>query len=290
MKKNALLVFNPRSGKNQKTKEEILVLIQLNLEGYELSDFDVLGDDVQRRLTDTLSQIQPALVIIAGGDGTVKLTTTCLTSKVALAILPLGSANGLAKCLGIGSFEDGLDALRKLDIFQMDAIMIGDELCLHLADFGFNASMIHKFEQGDTRGMIGYFKSSVSEAFSTVSSRFKLEMPEETLDLDAKMLVIANGEEYGTGATINTEGIMNDGKFEIISVEINSPRDLLVFTKSLISGEHQDQPVVKSWSVESCKIYNLDKANFQIDGELRGNPDFIEVKIRKGAFDFVHKS
>ncbi|HSF52140.1 MAG TPA: diacylglycerol kinase family protein [Algoriphagus sp.] len=286
----AVLVYNPTSGDNNLSKEEVLERVHLHLEGFEIYDFDILGEDVTDRLKDFLTQIKPSLVIIAGGDGTVKLTTSCLPSRILLAILPLGSANGLAKCLGIGNMEDGLEALRKLETFQMDAILIGDELCLHLADFGFNASMIHKFEQGDSRGMLGYIKSSISEAFSTVSSRYRLEMPGESIELEAKMLVIANGEEYGTGAIINTEGSIDDGKFEIIAVEMKSPGDFISITKGLITGENQEKPAVRTWSVKSCKIYNLDHANFQIDGELRGNPALIEVKIKKGAFDFVRKS
>lgn len=290
MENKALLVFNASSGKEQVSKEELLERIQLNLDGYDLKVFEILGENVSERLTDILDQFKPSLVLIAGGDGTIKLTANCLRSRIPLAILPLGSANGLAKCLGISNLEEGLEALRKLEIFPMDAVQIDNELCLHLADFGFNASMIHKFEQGDTRGMLGYIKSSVSEIFNTKSCRFRIEMGQEILELEAKMLVIANGEEYGTGAVINTEGRMDDGKFEIVAVEFKSAGDLISITKGLVTGENQDQSAVKTWSTEECKIYNLDLANFQIDGELRGNPELVSVKIQKSAFDFVIKS
>jgi len=290
MKRKAVLVFNPESGKDQISKEELVELIHVHLLDFEVAIFEIVEENVHQRLTNFFKQIQPDLVLIAGGDGTVKLTTDCLKIRVPLAILPRGSANGLAKCLGIKSLEDGLVALQTLGKFQMDAVQIGDELCLHLADFGFNASMIHKFEQGDLRGMLGYIKSSISEVFSTESKRYRIEMPGESIELEAKMLVIANGEQYGTGAVINTEGKIDDGKFEIIAVEVKSGRDLISFTKGLVTGENQEQSSVKTWSMESCKIFNLDRANFQVDGELRGCPESINVKIKKGAFDFVIKS
>lgn len=290
MKNKAVLVFNPTSGNEQISKEDLEAQIHQHLKGFDLFIFEVLGENVFQKLTKFLSQINPKLVLIAGGDGTVKLTTDCLKSRVPLSILPLGSANGLARCLGIRNLEDGLEALRKLEVFQMDAVQINGELCLHLADFGFNASMIHKFEEGDLRGMLGYIKSSISEVFTTKSCRFRIEMERESIELEAKMLVIANGEEYGTGAVINTEGKIDDGKFEVIAVEVKSPGDLIAFTKGLVTGENQAQPAVKSWSMKACKIFNLDQAPFQIDGELRGNPETIDVKIKKGAFDFVIKS
>lgn len=290
MKKTAVLVFNPGSGKEQTSKEELIEQIQLHLQGYDLAIFEIFGEGVIERLTEIFNQVKPDLVIIAGGDGTIKLATDCLTSRVTLAILPLGSANGLAKCLAINTLEEGLQALQKMRIFKMDAVQIDDELCLHLADFGFNASMIHKFEQGDSRGMLGYIKNSITEVFTTKSCRFRIETDAESIELEAKMLVIANGEKYGTGAVINTEGEIDDGKFEVIAVDYSSAADLISITKGLVTGEHQDHSAVKTWSMESCRIFNLDMANFQIDGELRGNPETINVKIKKGAFDFVINS
>lgn len=290
MKKTAVLVFNPGSGKDQISKEELIDQIQLHLEGFDLAIFEILGESIIERLTEMFNQVKPDLVLIAGGDGTIKLTTDCLKSQVTLAILPLGSANGLAKCLAINTLKEGLQALQKMKIFKMDAVQIDDELCLHLADFGFNASMIHKFEQSDSRGMLGYIKSSIREVFTTKSSRFRIETDVESIELEAKMLVIANGEKYGTGAVINTEGVIDDGKFEVIAVDYSSAGDLISITKGLVTGEHQDHSAVKTWSLESCRIFNLDMANFQIDGELRGNPETINVKIKKGAFDFVINS
>jgi diacylglycerol kinase family enzyme len=290
MRNKAVLVFNENSGKDQVALHELVERIQMNLQGFELEVFEIQGEKAQVRLAGFLGKTKPNLIIIAGGDGTIKLTANTVKFRVPLAVLPLGSANGFAKCLGISNLEDGFEALRKLEVGQVDAIQIGDELCLHLADFGFNASMIQKFEEGNTRGMLGYIKSSISEVFNSESCRFRIEMKAETIELAAKMLVIANGEEYGTGATINTEGMMDDGKFEIVAVEFKSTGDLISITKGLVTGENQAKSAVKTWSTEACKIYNLDRANFQIDGELRGNPLEVDVKILKGAFDFVKKN
>ncbi len=290
MKQTALLVFNPQSGKKQMTGEEVLEHIHLNLKDFEINKFEVSGDEVKSRLKDSMKQSRPNLILIAGGDGTVKLTAECLPEKIPMAILPTGSANGLAKCLGICSFEDGLEALRKLETMHMDAIQIGDELCLHLADFGSNANLINKFEEKGLRGMLGYIQSSLSEVFSLESRQFRLELPDETVDLEAIMLVIANGREYGTGATINSKGILDDGKFELISVEVKSSLEFMMLTKKMFTGEPLDESAVRTWSVENCRIMNLDQANFQIDGELRGKPDSIDVKIKAGAYEFVKKS
>ncbi|MCC5938020.1 MAG: hypothetical protein JJU34_12130 [Lunatimonas sp.] len=49
------------------------------------------------------------------------------------------------------------------------------ELCLHSADFGFNAGLIKRFEEEEQRGMAGYFKSPVDQAFEY--NKFQFDLP-----------------------------------------------------------------------------------------------------------------
>lgn len=287
MNQHALFIFNPKSGKGDFTFTELKEKIQANLKGFELFDFQTTGEDDGQKIRDQVNQFKPELLLIGGGDGTVKLVAESLEKSIPLAILPLGSANGLAKCLGIDLLEDGLDALRgRKDIF-LDAIEINGEMCLHLADFGFNAKLIEKFEQQEGRGMLGYIKSSFSQLFSTEKSSFEIQTEERTWQLETRMLLIANGDRFGTGAVINPNGKLDDGKFELISLNIESLDDLLDVSKSLISGEMGDGEGIQSWSLNSCKIKNLAKVIFQIDGELKGNPDEVEIRIKPGKFHFI---
>jgi diacylglycerol kinase (ATP) len=57
----------------------------------------------------------PDQVIAVGGDGTIKLVAECLiNTNIPMGILPAGSANGLAKELGIS--ENPIEALNLLDL------------------------------------------------------------------------------------------------------------------------------------------------------------------------------
>ncbi len=290
MKAKALMVFNPNAGSDQVTAAELADQVIAALPNMTLDIFETAGENDKEVLQQQLAATKYELILIAGGDGTVKLAAACAQQHCPMAILPVGSANGLASCLGIKTMADAWDALAKMETINMDGIMIAGELCLHLADFGFNANLVHRFEEGDSRGMIGYIKSSLSEIFSTEISRFVLEYDGEQTEVEAHMLVIANGDRYGTGAVINPEGEMGDGWFEIIAVHVQDAEDLIQLSVGLISGNKIEGKSFRTWTLKSCSIQNLSGAKFQIDGELMGTPSKITVKIEPGVFCFVKKT
>jgi len=290
MEDKALLVVNPNAGPEEVNVSELVDRIREVKPSITLHVFETSGEMDEKSLRQKLAEESYSLILIAGGDGTVKLAAACAWEHSPMAILPMGSANGLAKCLGINSLEDALQALEKMETVGMDGIRIGDHLCLHLADFGFNANLIHRFEEGDSRGMIAYVKSSLAEIFTTEISSFVLEAAGETTEIDAHMLVIANGDRYGTGAVINPDSELSDGWFEVIAVQVLDADDLIQLSKGLISGEKIEGKSFRTWRLQSCKIRNLSEAKFQIDGELMGTPSEIEVGIQPGVFRFVHKS
>lgn len=289
MDQKALLIFNPKSGSDPIRLEELTERIAMHLNQAELSVFQTTGENDADKIRQEINKHNPSLLLVAGGDGTVKLVAESLQAQLPIAILPLGSANGLAKCLGIDLLEDGLEALRQLKVKNVDGIDINGELCLHLADFGFNANLIEKFEEQGTRGMMGYIKSSFSQIFETEPYRYLIKTKDENWEVSTRMLLIANGDRFGTGAIVNPGGSLDDGKFELITLDVERLEHLFEVGKSLVSGETPIGESMKIWKLDSCKIENLDQVNFQIDGELKGQPEEITVHIQAARFQFVVK-
>lgn len=288
MNGKCLLIYNPISGNDSITEAELEEMSKVKLPGFTVELWKTSGESDEKKIPEKYEDFMPDLVLIGGGDGTVKLVAKSLKSKhVPMCILPLGSANGLAKCMGINDMVDSWEAVRDFQVRAIDAIHINDELCLHLADFGTNANLIQKFEQEESRGMIGYVKHSLTEIFAAQTKKFQLKIEGEVIDLNSKMIVLANGDKYGTGAIVNCNGLMDDGKFEIIAFNPEKAEDYIRMTMGFIKGELDEVEEVQSWSVEECEIINLEGAEFQIDGELMGSPKSISAKIEKHAFQFL---
>jgi diacylglycerol kinase family enzyme len=288
MKKTCLLVFNPFSGATNLSSKEIKSIANSKFPAYKIDFFETTGDNDVEKILVKFKTLSPELVIIGGGDGTVKLVAKSLIDQQSvLGILPLGSANGLAKCLGINSLEEAWEVISEFRVSEIDGVDLNGELCLHLADFGINANLISKFEQDEGRGMLGYVKHSLSEIFGSVTKKFTLKTANESIELEAKMIVVANGDRYGTGALINCNGKMDDGLFEVIALNPQTAEDYIRITVEFFKGGLSEDECVKSWSLSTCEIINLEHAQFQIDGELVGKPNSLNAKIISQKFKFL---
>jgi diacylglycerol kinase (ATP) len=288
MARKCLLIFNPFAGNNPITGVQLLEMAEVRIPDFSVELWTTTGDDDQEKIRKQFDKTEPDLVLIGGGDGTVNLVANSLHGmKVPLCILPLGSANGLAKSMRIPDLVDSWEAVLDFKIQAIDAIQINRELCLHLADFGMNANLIRKFEQEDTRGMFGYVKNSLSEIFSYEPKTFNLLIGDKSLEIRAKMIVIANADQYGTGAIVNCKGLMDDGKFEIIAINPQTSEDYLRMTMAFFRGDLDQVEGVQTWSVEECQLLNPEGAEFQIDGEMMEPTESITAKIKKHAFQFL---
>jgi diacylglycerol kinase (ATP) len=111
----ALLVHNPKAGSGRPTGEELLAA--LDAAGFSATYCSSKDGNLDEALT------HPAdIVIVAGGDGTVaKIARTLKDRKTLVAILPSGTANNIARCLGIaGDAGAMVAALRGAPIERLD--------------------------------------------------------------------------------------------------------------------------------------------------------------------------
>lgn len=286
MGKHALLIVNPASG-NHGNQSELIENVILNATAYTISVWNTSGHNDEQKIHQLLKENTYDLVMVAGGDGTIKLVASQMEGKnMPLLPIPFGSANGLCSCLGIQTWDDSMNALQSGKTIQMDVLDVNGEVCLHVCDFGFNAGLIKKFEERDERGMSSYFKSSLAQVFENNNYRFTIEMNGDKKKVNAKMLVIANGDRYGTGAKINPTGVMDDGKFEIIVLNPDSVKEWMALTVGFIREDFSELDFVQTFSGEKVTIENLDNAAFHIDGEMVDSQEKVEVHLNKMKIEF----
>jgi len=237
-------------------------------------------------IKDKIAAVQPARVIAVGGDGTVKLVAECLLhTSMAMGILPAGSANGLAKELGIPTDTQGaLQHLLKKDTQKIHLIKINNQLCVHLSDIGFNASVIKIFEARKRRGMLGYINAAWRVLWRHRVMQATITIDNKIIRREAAMIVIANATRYGSGAVINPAGRLDDDLFEIVIIRKVSFSEIF---KMMVSHKPYDKSKTELYQAQSIQINSRKKVHFQIDGEYLGKVNNVSAEIIVNALNII---
>ena len=278
-KYKVLFVVNPISG--GKDKSEIVDHIKERIKEKEgiLYLYYTSGKNDKKELTEVIRKFEPDRILIAGGDGTIKLIAEILQEdSVPIGLFPAGSANGMAENLQLpGSIREIADIALGDNFVHVDCIEVNNELCLHISDIGLNAALIRNYEKGNIRGKLGYLIHSIPTLIeSDFPFEFCIEVEDKTINRKAVLLAIANAQKYGTGSKINPKGRFNDGKFEILVFKkFDIPQILKTFQENVTYDDDFLEILPASSVAIECQKY----VPFQIDGEYRGKVKKVQARI-----------
>ena len=279
MKKNIIIVVNPVSGavkKKEIVDSTLLFAKNVNLESilYETS-----GTKDVENIKNLYNINKQERIIIIGGDGTIRMVAEAIAkADVILGIIPAGSANGFALDLDLQlTLEKNLEVAFLHQFMEVDIITINGKISIHLSDLGLNAELIKNYEQGEIHGKWGYALNTITTLFDSGEPfTAKVKANNETFGYVARMIVIANAKKYGTGVVINPNGVMNDGKFELV---ILKNFDLIIFGQIISGNMPSDPDDVEIISTEKATIELDAPVSFQIDGEYCGTETKLDIKI-----------
>lgn len=278
--KKCLLVVNPIAGGNDKTELIDAARQYAENEGVELIQFETTGGKDEAAIRKLYKEHQPERILVAGGDGTIKMVAEAVEhNDVIIGVLPAGSANGLSLDLKLPTdLQENLKVAFHGNVMEMDMVCINDRKSLHLSDIGVNAELIRNYEGSTIRGKLGYALQAIN-TLTDLDDPFHVTIRanNKTIQTEARMVVIANTQKYGTGVTINPVGIMDDGKFEIV---ILKSLDLFLIGKILAGNMPVDSiEDIEIISAEEALITTNKPVCFQIDGEFCGEADRLNIKI-----------
>jgi diacylglycerol kinase (ATP) len=284
-----LFVLNPKSGGKKKIDWETVIREYFINLPHLIKLYVLNGKDDTGSLDYWIQKLQITRVVAVGGDGTVTLVAKkLLGTDLIMGILPAGSANGMAKELQIPETPgDALDIIVNGNIIPCDVIKINGDISIHLSDFGLNARLIKYFSESRLRGMWGYsrmvFKVLWRERLMTA------HIVADKLDIttNAYMVVIANASKYGTGATINPEGNIGDGVFEIVVVRKLSLSQLFTM---FLSYRNFNPRKVEIFQTKTATITTRRKTHFQVDGEYKGKINKVTAEILPSQLKLLIKT
>ena len=278
-KKTILLVVNPVSGGEDKTDLICDVEAEVDRNNKRFVVFETTGENDSKKLEKELSDETLERVLVAGGDGTIKLVASVLEGKdIPIGILPAGSANGLATHFQIPEERKQQIEIALGDQFiAMDRLKLNDQICLHVADLGINAELIKNYEESQIRGKLGYLLQSIPTLIDCeYPFQFTIEAEGQKWEKEGILLAIANARKFGTGATINPDGKINDKKFELV---LFKKLDIIEIIKTVRDKVKLDPEFAETISTDKAVIRTDGSIPFQIDGEYLGTVDKVEISV-----------
>ena len=280
-----LFIVNPTSGnKKVNFKQEIAQFFQARAEEIQL--YELPKSCAIEELKNVIEKAKADRVIAVGGDGTLKLVAECLLqTDTPIGIIPAGSANGMAKELGIPLDLDGaLTLAAEGGVKKISVITINDEMCIHLADIGFNAYIVKKFDELPERGMLTYAKAAWHAFWNHRKMGVEFKIGDQLIQEKAAMVAIANATSYGSGLKINPDGDLEDDFFEVILVKEYAVMEII---KIWISKLPWNPKKIERFQTRELKIATKHKVHFQVDGEYLGKVNEVEAKIVPRAIQII---
>ncbi len=282
-----LFVINPVSGGKTKTEWESAITEYFGPLSFTIDIYLLDGKNDNESIKFYIEKLKPERIVAVGGDGTVSLVAKLiLGSGISLGILPAGSANGMAKELGIA--EDPATAMQIIaegNTKDADVIKVNDKhISLHLSDIGLNAQLIKHFEEGKLRGKFGYATKVLKTLWTKSTMKVHIKTAAGESSHMALMVVLANASKYGTGAVINPGSSLYDGQFEVVIMRRLAVSELF---KMWFRPQPFDPKKIRVFPATSVNIQTTRKVHFQVDGEYLGKINYVEAHILAGQLKLI---
>ncbi len=159
-----------------------------------------------------------------GGDGTAnEVAGPLIGSSSALAIVPSGSGDGLARGLGLPARPEDAIALAVTAVSSpMDVGFVGNRHFLNIAGMGFDAAVAVGFARSGRYGTVSYARQAFGRLWSYRCAHYELVADGERLTGRLFLVAFANGRQYGNGLVIAPDGDPCDGLLNAIVVDDGS--------------------------------------------------------------------
>ncbi len=219
-------------------------------------------------------------IVIVGGDGSInEVAQSLINSNTALGIIPTGSGNGFARDLKIPlNIKKAIKIINDFNTKQIDTARINNEYFVNVAGLGFDAQIAHKFAELGTRGFKSYVKLTLKEFAHIKRNSYKLTIDDKFVDLDAVMLTVANGRQFGNNAYIAPGASMTDGKLNVTIV--NLPKIIQKSTQKEEFKKTLDRfKIIRTFSGKKISIESENEFITQIDGEPSHYKNNIEIEV-----------
>ena len=288
-KKKITFILNPISGTH--SKEEIPAMIEqlLDKELFEptirFTEYAGHAAEIAREC----AQAKENVVVAVGGDGTVNEVARSLThTDTALAIIPCGSGNGLARhlCLPL-DVKKAIGIINSYKVETFDYGVINGLPFFCTCGMGFDAFISLKFAEAGKRGPITYAENVLKEGLTYKPETYEVEDETGAKKYKAFLIACANASQYGNNAYIAPGATMKDGEMDVIIMEPFDVLDAPQIAADLFMKTLGNNSKIKTFRTKHLHIHRKEPGAIHYDGDPIMTDADIDVHIEPGGISIL---
>lgn len=266
---SALLIVNRNSRQGNSDMSEGIELLKAR--GIRLLDEE---SEEPQRTRELIRKHQNSVdsVILGGGDGTINaILETLIDCRLALGILPLGTANDLARTLNIpDSLMAACQIIAEGRLHPIDLGRVNGHYFLNAAHIGLGVKVIEQLsdETKAAWGEFGYARSLIEALRMTRAFRAHISCDGASIRDRSIHITIANGRYYGAGMTIDGAAI-DDQYLHLYSLKPQRFWQLLRLAPALRLGRLKEQENIFLCKGKTIEIKTSKTLDVTADGEFK---------------------
>jgi YegS/Rv2252/BmrU family lipid kinase len=249
----------------------------------------------------TALELRPDLLVVGGGDGTLKEAVTHLVHRdIALGVLPLGTTNNFARSLGLPlGLRGATEVIRSGKVADVDAGFVrgetGDEVFANMVSLGMSVAVAGGVPAGLKRvvGRAAYALTALRSMPAHQPFHATVVAGGDTYDFATHQLNIANGAHH-SGRLIARDAGPDDRVLAVYRLGDEGRHKLAGATLRHVLAGHR-RSLAEDAFITTREVYVETRPPMpvDIDGEIRGLtpvrvtllPNALRVMVPEGFVD-----
>jgi YegS/Rv2252/BmrU family lipid kinase len=269
MRKRALLIINrhARRGKSG-FAQAVHCLDEL---GFELITIPL---KLSQSLTEYVQLYANSvdMVIVGGGDGTLNaVVKTLVDCQLPLGILPMGTANDLARTLNLPStIPQACEVINQGHQQAIDLGCVNDQYFFNVASLGLSVEITTKLTKGVKRrwGVLAYAITALKALSQTRLFHATITHNGTSQRVKTLQIAVGNGRYYGGGMAIAKDATIDDNRLDLYSLEIKHWWQIFRLLTHLPKGQQDLLPWVRTLAADRIEIVTSRPRKINTDGEI----------------------
>jgi diacylglycerol kinase (ATP) len=212
------------------------------------------------------------LIILCGGDGTLNAAAPALIEcGLPLGILPMGTANDLARTLGIPeNLEQAAAIIAEGATRTIDLGEVNGHPFFNVASMGLSSDLAHSLDKTMKRrfGKLGYALAAARVLLRARAFRAMIITKDGATRVKTLQIAVGNGRHYGGGNVVEATAAIDDGHLDLYSLELGSVWKLALMARDFRAGAHGAWQEVRTERCTEFEVRTRRPMPVNTDGEL----------------------